>query len=175
VGSVAVFRTQKRLDLWLDCAAALRQLEPTTRFLLVGDGPLRAEVEQGISARNLTDSVLLPGLKPDVRPYLAAMDVYLMTSDFEGVPIALLEAMSMKTIPVTTDAGGIPEVIENARSGFVRPRGDVAGLVNDTRMVLQSAPARRRELEEGARERIARAFSTRRMMEQIEDLYDQVV
>jgi L-malate glycosyltransferase len=128
VGTVAVFRKQKRLDLWLEVANAVLKVHPQVRFLLVGDGPLRAQVEDQVRQLGLSGKVLLPGLQSDVIPYLAAMDVYFMSSDFEGVPIALLEAMSMELPPVVTDAGGIPEVIEADLSGFVLPRGDAPGL-----------------------------------------------
>jgi glycosyltransferase involved in cell wall biosynthesis len=95
VGTVAVFRTQKRLDLWLEVAARIAARRPDARFLLVGDGPLRAEVEGHVARLGLGAQVLLPGLQEDVMPYLAAMDVFFVASDFEGLPVALLEAMSM--------------------------------------------------------------------------------
>lgn len=171
VGAVAVFRTQKRLDLWLEVASELRHTIPNIRFLLVGDGPLRGEVEARIRELNLSAHVILPGLQADVRPFLAAMDVYLMTSDFEGIPIALLEAMAMQVTPVVTDAGGMPEVVEDGTSGFVLPRNDKPGLIAAVTRLLQLTPAQRYSYACAARVRVGGAFSTERMMRQIEQVY----
>jgi L-malate glycosyltransferase len=175
IGSVAVFRKQKRLDLWLEVARRVLEQAPQARFLLVGDGPERGLVEQRIRELGLAGRVLLPGLQADVRPYLAAMDVYLMTSDFEGVPIALLEAMAMQLPPVVTDAGGMPEMIETGSNGIVRARGDVAGLAEEVRSLVVGDAARRRLLGEAARNRVRDHFSTQRMMSEIEQVYRDVL
>jgi glycosyltransferase involved in cell wall biosynthesis len=171
VGAVAVFRKQKRLDLWLRAARTIVTQRPEVRFVLVGDGPLRAEVEAGIQALGLAGSVLLPGLQADVRPYLAAMDAYLMTSDFEGLPIALLEAMASGLPAVVTDAGGIPGVIEHGRNGFMLARGDVAGIERTLQYVLAVTPEERKAWGAAARSRVAEHFSTARMMRAIERIY----
>lgn len=174
VGSVAVFRRQKRLDLWLRVAKALVSRRPTAKFVLIGDGPLRAEVEAGIVANGLQGSVLLPGLQSDVRPYLAAMDSYLMTSDFEGLPVALLEAMASGVVPVTTDAGGIPDVIQPGECGFMLPRGDVEGIVAALHTVLDASAEQREAWGAAARARIQDHFSTATMMREIERIYANV-
>lgn len=171
IGTVAVFRKQKRLDLWLTAASSVLRAQPTARFILVGDGPLRAEVEAQIQELGLSEKVLLPGLQADVIPYLTAMDIYLMSSDFEGVPIALLEAMAMELPPVVTDAGGIPEVIERDVSGFVLPRGDAGGLAAALIQLIADGPERRAAYGKSARARVAAEFSTARMMAEIEEVY----
>lgn len=175
VGSVAVFRKQKRLDLWLTAASLVLRSQPDARFLLVGDGPLRPQVEQQIRELGLSGKVLLPGLQSDVAAYLAAMDVYLMSSDFEGVPIALLEAMAMELPPVVTDAGGIPEVVVDEVSGFLRPRGDAGALAESLLRLITSGPERRAACGQRARARIAAEFSTARMMLEIEEVYRHAV
>lgn len=171
VGSVAVFRVQKRLDLWLQVAQQVIAAHPTARFVLVGDGPERAMVERRIAELGLTGRVLLPGLQADVRPYLAAMDAYLMTSDFEGIPIALLEAMAMELPPVLTDAGGIPEMVQTGTNGFVLPRGDVAGLARELENLIAGGNELRKRYGHAARERVTQSFSTRRMVDELEQVY----
>lgn len=170
VGTVAVFRKQKRLDLWVEVAAALARSLPDVRFLLVGDGPLRGEIERRVRELGLVERCIFPGLQEDVRPYLAAMDVYLMTSDFEGVPIALLEAMAMELAPVTTDAGGIPEVIVSSAHGRLLPRGDLPALVSAVSELLTDDQTRQ-ALAAAARRRIGAQFSSARMMQEIEKVY----
>ncbi|HXK17609.1 MAG TPA: glycosyltransferase [Polyangiaceae bacterium] len=174
IGSVAVFRKQKRLDLWLEVARRVLDQAPGARFLLVGDGQERALVERRISELGLSGRVILPGLQADVRPFLAAMDLYLMTSDFEGVPIALLEAMAMQLTPVVTDAGGIPEMIQSGTHGIIRPRGDVAGLAREILDLLGDGE-RRQRYGTAARQRVQEHFSTRRMMSEIEQVYRDAV
>lgn len=174
VGTVAVFRQQKRLDLWLRAASLLLRQHPQTRFLLVGDGPLKPQVEKQIQELGLSGKVHLPGLQPDVTPYLMAMDAYLMSSDFEGVPIALLEAMAMEVPPVVTRAGGIPEVVEDSVSGFLHPCGDVDALAASLSALIARGPEYRTAVGRRARARVAAEFSTARMMGELEEVYRDV-
>jgi L-malate glycosyltransferase len=170
IGSVAVFRAQKRLDLWLEVAGRVKQSFPHAHFLLVGDGPLRSAVEAQATQLGLRDCLTLPGLQADVRPYLRAMDLYLMTSDFEGIPIALLEAMAMRLPSVLTDAGGIPEVVRTGQDGEVRSKGDLLALAEAVTKLLAS-PETRLALGNSARSRVEQNFSTARMMRELEEVY----
>jgi len=174
IGSVAVFRRQKRLDLWLQTAKLVLDQQPEARFLLVGDGPLRGDLEGQIRQLGLTDKICLPGLQPDVVPYLAAMDAYLMSSDFEGVPIALLEAMAMEVPPVVTTAGGMPEVVEPNVSGFLEPLGDPGALAASLIKLIVGGRDYREGFGRRARERVAASFSTARMMRELEEVYRNV-
>jgi glycosyltransferase involved in cell wall biosynthesis len=174
VGTVAVFLKKKRLDLWLDVARQLREALPQTKFLLVGDGPLRHEVEAKARELGLANHLLMPGLQRDVRPYLAAMDAYLMSSDFEGLPIALLEAMASGLTAVVPGVGGIAEVVEHERSGFIAPRGDTAALLRHVRQVLEASDEQRARWGAAARDQIAQGFSNTRMMREIERVYTDV-
>lgn len=170
IGTVAVFRVQKRLQDWLAAARSLLDRFPEARFLLVGDGPLREEVETALRVHRLEQAVFLPGLKEDVRPYLAAMDIYMMSSIFEGLPVALLEAMSMECLPVCTAVGGIPEVIRSGENGFLaepeRPEqlAQIAGdLVGDRTQMKKLATV--------ARNTVAERFSMKRMTGELETIY----
>jgi glycosyltransferase involved in cell wall biosynthesis len=174
VGTVAVFRVQKRLEDWLEAARLLRARHPYVHFLLVGDGPVRSDVEARIASSGMEDVVHLPGLQEEVRPFLAAMDVYMMSSLFEGLPVALLEAMSMECAPVCTAVGGIPEVIRSGENGYLaepeRPE-QLAGLVAD----LLDDPVRVRELGAAARATVEERFSMKRMARELEAIYEQLV
>ncbi len=174
VGTVAVFRVQKRLDHWLQAAARVVRSVPEAHFLLVGDGPLRADVERWIEAEGLGGRVHLAGLQTEVRPYLAAMDAYLMSSQFEGLPIALLEAMAMARPVVATAVGGIPEVIANGQNGLLVPAGDPMALGDAVVRVLGDA-AMRQSFAEAARATVCERFSIARMQRQLEDIYRQVI
>lgn len=173
VGTVAVFRVQKRLDHWLEAARRIHQQHPETHFLLVGDGPLRAEVEAQLEALALREVVHLPGLQEDVRPYLAAMDVYLMSSMFEGLPVALLEAMSMGCTPVCTSVGGIPEVIRPGENGLLAEPGQPAELAFRVAELIR-VRGRLQALGAAARHTVERQFSMARMQGELERVYTEV-
>lgn len=174
VSTVAVFRVQKKLDDWLRAAKLVRNTHPKARFLLVGDGPLCEELKEQAAALGLERAVHFVGLQEDVRPYLAATDVYLMSSVFEGLPVALLEAMAMARPVVATFVGGIPEVIEEGKSGFLVPTGKpellaqrVADLLSNERLRLEIGASARRTVDE--------RFSIRRMTGQLEATYLDVL
>ncbi len=174
VGQVAVFRRQKRLDLWLRAAQAIRRGVPEAHFLLVGDGPLRAEVEAEAAALGLAEVVHLPGLQPEVGPYLSAMDLLMISSDFEGLPLVLLEAMAFERPVVGTAVGGVPEAVADGETGVLVAPGDPEALAAAAAALLRQ-PLRRRAMGEAGRRRVAAAFGTARMQEELEDLYDRVL
>lgn len=174
VGTVAVFRTQKRLDHWLEVALRVREAVPQVHFLLVGDGPLREAVEVGITVDGLGEVVHLAGLQEETRPYFAAFDAYLMTSQFEGLPIALLEAMAMAVPPVVTSVGGMPELVEDGANGYLQPFGALDGLTERVVGVLQDAE-HRRALGAAARRTVVERFSVNRMQRELEAIYERVI
>ena len=174
VGTVAVFRTQKRLNDWLFAARLLRDRHPEVRFLLVGDGPLAGDLEQRARALELADVVHFSGLQEDVRPFLSAMDVFMLSSLFEGLPLALLEAMSMERGVVATSVGGIPEVVRHGENGFlVEPRRPEALAEFASRLLAR--PDTKDRMGALARQTIESGFSLRRMTEQLEATYTELL
>jgi glycosyltransferase involved in cell wall biosynthesis len=174
VGTVAVFRRQKRLGDWLQVAARVAAGRRDVTFLLVGGGPLEAEVRNQIAALGLTQRVRTPGFRPDGRRLMAAMDVYLMTSEFEGLPIALLEAMTLAKPVVSTGVGGVPEVLEPDVSGFLTPLGAIDELTHRVVRLLDDSPLRRHMGFAGAA-RVEAQFHVRRRVAAIESLYHEVL
>lgn len=174
VGQVAVFRRQKRLDLWLETAREVLRRRPETRFVLVGDGPRRQETEAQARELGIEDAVSFPGLQDDVRPFLSAMDLLLITSEFEGLPLVLLEAMALELPVVSTRVGGIPEVVRHGETGrlapFGRPEKAAAAILE-----LLASPAERVALGRAGRRRVAEEFGTDRMLGELEALYREVV
>lgn len=110
VGLVARFRSQKRLDKWVEVAAEIRKLTNKISFLLVGDGPDDAMLREKIALYQLADVISLPGQQTDTFSTYQKMDIFLLTSDFEGLPLALLEAMSCGCVPVVSNVGGIRQL-----------------------------------------------------------------
>jgi L-malate glycosyltransferase len=173
IGTVAVFRKQKRLDLWLEVAYKLSQEFPEVRFLLVGDGPERPVVEGLIARYGLSSRVVLPGLIDEVLPYISAMDIFFMSSDFEGLPIALLEAMACGLPAVATRAGGIGEVIRGPGQGLLSEKGDTATLVAHLTSLYRDRQMLNR-IGDCGRQRVREAFSLKQMTGQIQEVYTEL-
>jgi L-malate glycosyltransferase len=170
VGNVAALISQKRLHDWLTAAELIRERQPRTHFFLVGEGPQRAELLQRIAASELRDVVHLPGSQADVRPYLSAIDFYMMSSAYEGLPVALLEAMAMGCVPVCTAVGGIPEVIRDGRNGFLTEWGKPDRLAARVVGVLGD-PEQLRATAAEARQTVEAEFGIERMTREVEAVY----
>jgi glycosyltransferase involved in cell wall biosynthesis len=170
IGTVAVFRTQKRLDVWLDVAARIIAQMPSVKFIVVGDGPLRDDIVAKSRKVLPTGSVFFPGLQTDVRPYLSAFDIFMMSSVFEGMPVALLEAMSCHCAIIATNAGGTGEVVMHNRDGFLCDVTNPMKLA-DYALLLLRDDLRRQQLASAARIRVQQKFSMDTMIKALEDIY----
>lgn len=173
VGTIAVFRFQKRLLEWLQVARQILNEDPSVYFIIVGDGPLKDDILNKRKELHLEERVIMAGLQTNVNPWLSAIDVYMMSSVFEGLPIALLEAMSMGCAVVTTDAGGIKEVIRDHRDGLmvsVDNWTSLSGLV----LSMQDT-AKRKQLAQAARSRVEESFSLQIMVKELESIYKKVL
>lgn len=173
VGTVAVFRSQKRLLDWLSACKRIRADHPDAHFFIVGDGPLREEVLAETERLNLTGVVHFPGLQEDVRPFLATFDLYMMASMFEGLPVALLEAMSMECAPVCTAVGGIPEVIESGANGVLVTPGQPYMLAEAASNLLADDKSRMR-MASCARTTVVRKYGIARAVRSLEAIYGQI-
>lgn len=174
IGIACVFRPQKRLSVWLEIASRLHAQRPDTYFIIAGDGGLRDEVHQKARELNMRSCVYFAGLQTDIKPWLKAMDIFMMSSEFEGLPIALLEAMSMGCMPACTDAGGIPEVIRDNENGLLVPVNNPLQLADR----LATALSHRRQVEAmklAARETVISHFSMQKMVAQLENIYDNLL
>ena len=173
IGTIAVFRSQKRLDLWIDIAKKISVVKPDAHFIIVGDGPLRSVLEEKRIAHGMVDKIHFTGIQTEVRPYLAAFNVYMMSSVFEGLPIALLEAMSSCCPPITTDAGGIKEIIRHDEDGLICSVDDPWQLVDFAMEILEN-DKKRKEFGIAARARVEENFSMVRMVRELEEIYRMI-
>jgi glycosyltransferase involved in cell wall biosynthesis len=144
--------------------ARLRRRVPGLRVLMAGVGPLEAEVRAKVAEHGLHDVVMLLGQRPDVPRLLAASDVLLLVSDWEGTPNILLEAQHWGCVPVATDAGGSGESLDPGRSGILVGLDDMAGTVAAAELVLRDAALRRRMAGAG-RAFVAERFAPRALHE----------
>ena len=149
---------------------------PDLGCLIVGEGDAgyRAELERLTHDLGLSDRVVFAGFQPDVYPYLAALDLFVLPSVMEGFGIALLEAMAMKRPVVATKVGGVPEVVEDGVTGVLVPAADPARLAQAI-VSLAEAPDLRRVLGEAGARRVRERFHVATMARQIEAVYEQVL
>jgi glycosyltransferase involved in cell wall biosynthesis len=164
VVSVARLSPQKNPLLLIDALPD----DPRCHLILVGDGELRGEVQRRAGPR-----VHCLGVRSDIGRTLADCDVFALASDYEGLPVAVIEAMAAGRPVVATAVGGVPELIENGVHGFLVQAGDVAGLRRAI-AALVCDPQLRQKLGENARER-AREFSAGRMIAAYAALFEQLV
>lgn len=170
VGTVAVFRFQKRLDLWLEVMKEAIAVNPNIYGIIVGAGPLEAELFAKHKELDLEGKIFFTGLQTNVKPYYEAMDIFMMTSSFEGLPIALLEAMSMGCAVVSTDAGGVKEVLRPDTDGILVDVNNWQ-LLSNSLIQLSENQKELSYYQSQARERVKESFSINVMVEQLEALY----
>jgi L-malate glycosyltransferase len=174
IGKVAVFRSQKRLWLWVEVAIRILKKYPNVHFLLVGDGEWRGRIEKQIKDSGFEKNFHLVGIQKEVIPYLNSMDIYLSSSEFEGLPIAMLEAMACEVPVVATRAGGIGEVIQHGVQGYLCSIDEWEELEDYCLQLLQN-PELHQQMSKSARAQVVKHFSMKRMVKELEDIYLQVL
>ena len=157
VGIVAALRPEKDHETFLRAARLVVDIRPNTRFLVVGDGPGRPQLEALCGHLGIDSNVVFLGARQDVALILRAMDVFVLSSRTECFPISVLEAMATGLPVVCTEVGGIPEIVIDGVTGFLVPGGDSRGLADRLLEVL-SDPAIANRMGSAARERVEAEF-----------------
>ena len=163
----------KRVDRFLRIAMALSQ-EPGVRFLIVGDGELRAELQASSQARALADRVVWTGLRRDMPEVYFASDLVIQTSDNEGTPVALIEAQAAGLPVVSTRVGGVSSAVRDGQSGQVLPPGDEAALAEAARAILLD-PQLAGDMGARGRRHVVAEFSQGRLLADIDALYTRLL
>lgn len=143
---------------------------PHLRFLIVGEGPARPALERQAARLGIERHVHFTGHTPDVRPMLAAMDVFASPSRSEGLPFSVLEAMAAGRPVVGTRIGGIPEALCDGKAGVLVEAGDVAELGRALAALLEDG-ARRTRLASAGRTRVLSLFTMQRMIDETETVF----
>ena len=170
-GTVANFRAQKDYPNLLAAAVLLRDHGAPVRIVAVGQGPLEAEMRAEHARLGLAGRVDLLGERSDAVRVMSACDGFVLASNNEGLPVAVMEALALGLPVVGTAVGGMAEAI-NAGNGVLVPARDPAALA-DAMRALTTEPARRLELAAGARASSAR-FDIARSVARIETIYTEV-
>lgn len=174
LGNVGRFSAQKNPLDWVRVAGLVARKRPDCRFLLVGDGPLRGKVELALAEEGIADRTVLTGLRRDVPRMLAAMDVFLLTSLWEGLPRVIPQAMAMEVPVVANRADGTAEAIRHGETGYLVEPGDVESAAAYC-LELLSDPVRRRQMGAAGRAYALEEFDVRQMIAQIAALYESLL
>lgn len=164
VGNIAHFADHKGQRYLVEAAPRILKARPEARLLIVGEGALRAPLMERARELGVADRVLFPGFREDVPALLALFDVFVMPSHLEGLGTIVLDALASGTPVVAAAAGGIPEVIEDGRTGLLVAPRDPAALAEGV-LALLADPARAAALAEEGRRRVRERFSVEAMVE----------
>lgn len=165
---------QKDPRLMLAVAARLRAAGLQYRLHVVGEGYLASAIEQRIATLGLKEEVIMHGACVEMAPWYRACDLVLLTSEFEGVPYTIYEAMAMATPVVAPDLPGVSELLTPDAGVLIAPRHDPGGYAAAI-CALAADPSRRRALGAGGRARVSSEFTLERMAEEHGALYDELL
>jgi glycosyltransferase involved in cell wall biosynthesis len=176
LGCVARLEEQKGHRFLLEALAQLNDAQrggARFRVVLVGDGRLRAELEQRAAALGVAAWTMFLGTRHDVPDILKALDICVMPSLWEGLSVAMLEAMAAGLPLVISDVSGVSQVIGDDEYGIKVPVGNVPALAQTIR-ALADSPERRLALGAAARQRVLAKFSAQAMLAELSRLYEDV-
>ncbi len=174
VGNIGRFSPQKNPLDWVRVASLIAAREEKAFFLLVGDGPMRAEVEEHLDQTGIRKRTILTGLRRDIPQLLAAMDIFLITSLWEGLPRVIPQAMAMGLPVLANSADGVQEIIQNGENGYLFQAGEIEQMA-EICVQLMHDPDQRMDLGQRGRESVLQAFDLQRMIEQITALYEKYI
>ena len=171
---VARFWPQKNHALLLKSFALGPTSDPRAHLVLVGEGDLRAELEEQARKLNVAGKVHFLGLRSDVPDILGAMDAFVLSSDYEGNPLSVMEAMASGLPIVSTAAGGVPNLFEAGKEGFLTPPGDLHGLAKSMNTLLKYQGVRE-SMGAAAARRAKENFDVSNMVRAYEHVYEDLL
>jgi len=171
---VGALRAQKAYDELIQAAAILRSSYPDLHVLIAGEGPEKPRLEALVRDLGLDDVIMMLGCRLDVPDVLAALDVAICASHYEGSPLAVMEYMGAALPIVATRVGGVPDLIEDGVNGLLVEPGNPAGLAKAIADLL-SDRERASALGARARERRRLEFDLDVMVHNIEALYEELL
>ncbi len=174
IAIIGRLQPQKAHTVFLEAAALIKNEMPDVRFVIVGDGDLRAELEAKRDELGLQQQVIFAGIIRDIPAVLAAADILTFSSDWEGLPVALLEGMAMEKPVVSTAVGGVPLVVQDGVNGLLVAPRQPQKLAGELLRVLRD-PELASRLGLAARGTIAERYSAGIMHDRILALYSSLL
>jgi len=167
------FRPVKRILDVVEVFARVRKQLPA-KLLMIGDGPDRSRAERLSMSKGLHNDVHFLGKQDQVQEKLALADILLLPSELESFGLAALEGMACKVVPIATNVGGVPEMIEHGKSGYLAPVGDVDAMAHYALELLQT-PDKLAEMSKACRAVAQSRFCSSKIIPQYEAFYRSVL
>lgn len=173
VGTVGQMRPQKAPLDFVAVARLLKQANDRARFVWIGDGPMRSDVEDAALRAGLNSALVLAGSRPDVPQLYAALDAFLLTSRWEGLPRTVVEALLVGIPVIATAVPGTAEIISHRETGMLAPPGDTEALAQCVTDVSQDPDLARRL--QGSASWAREEFSVAKAVRDLEALYERIL
>lgn len=173
-GIVGRLKPQKNVAMFLLAAAEIIKLQPDARFLIVGDGPLQADLELQAKNLGISSAVIFTGMRKDVPAILNALDVLVLSSLWEGLPVILLEAMATSLPVVSTAVDGVVGVVQPDVTTLLVPTSDHMALANAC-LRLARDPDMRKKMGQAGLQRVSEHYSLDHMIDQVSSLYMELL
>jgi glycosyltransferase involved in cell wall biosynthesis len=173
-GCVTALRPVKCVDVFLKAAPRVLEQLPEARLAVVGNGPMRSELERQANALDLNGRLRFFDFSPPAARQLRSLDVFVLPSRWEAFPIAVLEAMACGVPPVATDVGGTREAVDDGETGLLCPPSSPSRLA-DAIVRLLADPELRMRMGRASRERFRRNFTLDRMLDRTAEAFDRAL
>jgi len=170
IGAVGRLAPVKNHAMLLEAFALLGAHQPNAALVIIGDGTCRAALQEHISSHGLTGRAFLLGEAPDVATLYRDLDLFVLSSRHEGMPMSVLEAMASGVPVVSTSVGGVPDLLAHGRLGWLAPSDDAVALGEAMNAAIEDEDHRRTVALE-ARSEVIERYSEDTMLERYERLY----
>lgn len=174
IGTVGMLAPVKDHETLLATAVRVILERPEAIFLIVGDGPLKDRLKDLAYRSNIEKNVRFTGFRKDIPDLLQIMDVYICSSESEGLSLSILEAMAAGIPIVATNVGGNPEIVLEGETGFLVPTKDPEALASKINLLLNDQLLARK-IGENGRQRVYEKFSIEQMVNSYQLLYDKAL
>ena len=174
IGWVGRLSHEKGPDIFIRAAAQVLRECPDLVFILVGDGPLKADLEALANEIGISANVRFMGRREDMAAVYASIDLLVCSSRQEGLPMAILEGMASGVPWIATAVGDVPTLIKDGHNGLLVPIGDIEGLASGV-LRLATNPDIRKQFGLAARQTVKDDFSTQRMTREYIALYEKLI
>lgn len=174
VATVGRLSKEKNQDLLIRAALRIAPYQPKLRFLIAGSGPEEAKLKELIRQKGGENNIIMAGQVDDIAPLYQAMDIFVLCSLTEGVPLTILEAMAARVPVITTRVGGIPEIIDDNRSGILINSEDETALAEKIGDLCRHE-TKRLALTDQAFIDVSQKFSMDKMIEEYRKVYNEIL
>lgn len=172
IGTIGRLVQAKRYDIFLKAVAEIVKTKPNIRAIIIGEGPLESELKNETITLGIQNNVKFTGFRKDIPKLIKIFDIFVLSSEREGLPVTLLEAMATGIACVVTRVGGNPEVINNYQNGILVNPLDYKQLSEELDKLIENQKLRIK-LSQNSKEWVKNYFSISRMVNKTEDLYSR--